>query len=140
MEKTILRAALPKARQVREGDDVSVHYTGRILNDAIFDSSYDRGRPLNFMLGGGTVIKGWEQGLATMRVGEVLQLCVVVNLSVSCRVLHRAPEGCTRNLRHLDPPQRPLSSEHAQTRSLEHVSSEACIAGLVSNPIAGCAL
>ncbi|KAJ1482711.1 hypothetical protein T484DRAFT_1555272, partial [Baffinella frigidus] len=54
----------------REGDDVSVHYTGRILNDAIFDSSYDRGRPLNFMLGGGTVIKGWEQGLATMRVGE----------------------------------------------------------------------
>ena len=53
------------------GDEVTVDYVGRVKDGAIFDSSHDRGRPLTFLVGGGTVIKGWEQSLPTMRVGEV---------------------------------------------------------------------
>jgi hypothetical protein len=71
MEKTVLRAGPAGARAVREGDEVTVDYVGRVKDGAIFDSSHDRGRPLTFLVGGGTVIKGWEQSLPTMRVGEV---------------------------------------------------------------------
>jgi FKBP-type peptidyl-prolyl cis-trans isomerase FkpA len=58
------------------GSTVSVHYTGWIYDDTTpdkhgekFDSSIDRGEPFSFPLGGGTVIKGWDQGVAGMKVG-----------------------------------------------------------------------
>ena len=52
------------------GDEVSVHYTGRLLNGEVFDSSVERGEYFKFKLGEGQVIKGWEQGVATMTRGE----------------------------------------------------------------------
>ena len=68
--------------KVGEGDEakagkvVEVHYTGWLENGTKFDSSRDRGEPLKFKLGVGTVIKGWDEGLAGMRVGGKRRLLI----------------------------------------------------------------
>ena len=64
----VLRAGSGEAP--RPGQTVWVHYTGWLASGAKFDSSFDRGQPLDFVLGEGRVIKGWEEAVATMRVGE----------------------------------------------------------------------
>lgn len=52
------------------GDEVEVHYTGTLSDGTRFDSSLDRGTPFRFKLGQGQVIKGWEQGIGSMKKGE----------------------------------------------------------------------
>ena len=56
------------------GNVVKVHYTGFLTTGAKFDSSRDRGEPFSFPLGGGHVIKGWDEGVAGMKVGGQRQL------------------------------------------------------------------
>ncbi len=51
------------------GQNVTVHYTGILTDSTKFDSSVDRGQPFTFQLGVGRVIRGWDEGLLTMRVG-----------------------------------------------------------------------
>jgi cyclophilin family peptidyl-prolyl cis-trans isomerase len=51
------------------GKVVSVHYTGRLMDGTVFDSSVDRGEPIDFTLGEGMVIKGWDEGIAELKVG-----------------------------------------------------------------------
>ena len=62
--------------EAKSGDRVSVHYTGWLENGTKFDSSVDRGRPFDFPLGAGRVIKGWDQGVAGMKVGGKRKLTI----------------------------------------------------------------
>jgi peptidylprolyl isomerase len=60
----------------KTGQTVSVHYTGWLADGTQFDSSVDRGQPFSLVLGEGSVIPGWEEGLATMKVGGKRQLVI----------------------------------------------------------------
>ena len=60
----------------KKGDNVSVHYTGRLKDGSKFDSSVDRGQPFDFPLGAGRVIKGWDEGVAGMKVGGKRKLII----------------------------------------------------------------
>jgi hypothetical protein len=64
----------------RNGQTLSVHYTGTLQNGRKFDSSHDRGKPYEFRLGSGTVIKGWDEGFLTMKVGGKRKLIVPPHL------------------------------------------------------------
>ena len=63
--------ASPKA-----GDTVVVHYTGWLTDGMKFDSSVDRDDPFAFVLGAGQVIQGWDEGVATLKVGEKARLTI----------------------------------------------------------------
>jgi len=58
------------------GQTVSVHYTGWLTDGTKFDSSVDRNRPFDFPLGKGRVIRGWDEGVAGMRVGGRRKLAI----------------------------------------------------------------
>jgi FKBP-type peptidyl-prolyl cis-trans isomerase len=62
------------------GKRVTVHYTGWLTNGTKFDSSKDHGQPFNFQLGAGQVIKGWDQGVAGMKVGGMRKLTIPPSL------------------------------------------------------------
>ncbi|XP_057808479.1 FK506-binding protein 2-like [Salvia miltiorrhiza] len=60
--------------QAHKGDSVKVHYRGKLTDGTVFDSSFERGDPIEFELGSGQVIKGWDQGLLGMCLGEKRKL------------------------------------------------------------------
>jgi FKBP-type peptidyl-prolyl cis-trans isomerase len=62
--------------QAAAGKTVSVHYTGKFQDGKVFDSSIPRGEALTFRLGVGQVIKGWDEGIALMKVGGKAQLTI----------------------------------------------------------------
>ena len=67
------------------GKPVRVHYTGWLTNGTKFDSSVDRGQPFSFPLGAGRVIKGWDEGVAGMKVGGKRQLRIPPDLGYGPR-------------------------------------------------------
>ena len=66
--------------QAAAGKTVSVHYTGKFQDGRVFDSSISRGEPITFRLGVGQVIKGWDEGIALMKVGGKAQLIIPPSL------------------------------------------------------------
>jgi FKBP-type peptidyl-prolyl cis-trans isomerase FkpA len=66
--------------EATSGKTVSVHYTGWLMDGTKFDSSRDRGQPFQFPLGAGRVIKGWDEGVAGMKVGGKRTLVIPPNL------------------------------------------------------------
>lgn len=65
----------------KKGSTVSVHYTGWLTDGTKFDSSVDRREPFEFTLGIGQVIAGWDQGVATMKVGDKVKLTIPYQLA-----------------------------------------------------------
>ena len=63
-----------------KGKKVKVHYTGKLEDGTVFDSSVKRGVPIEFTLGVGQVIKGWDEGIVDMKVGEKRQLIIPPDL------------------------------------------------------------
>ncbi len=77
--------SLGEGETAQAGQHVTVHYTGWLLDGAKFDSSKDRGIPFEFPLGAGHVIKGWDQGVAGMKVGGVRKLTIPPELGYGAR-------------------------------------------------------
>lgn len=72
-------------RQPRPGETVVVNYTGLLGDGVKFDSSLDRGQPFKFTLGAGRVIKGWDEGIAKLHVGEQATLIIPPHLGYGAR-------------------------------------------------------
>src|SRR3989338_2407526 len=83
----IIDVSIGYGREAKEGDVVSAHYLGTLTNGKKFDSSYDRGQPFSFILGGGMVIKGWDLGLVGMKVGGKRKLRIPPDLAYGNRVV-----------------------------------------------------
>jgi FKBP-type peptidyl-prolyl cis-trans isomerase FkpA len=71
--------------EAKTGQSVNVHYTGWLTDGTKFDSSVDRGKPFSFRLGAGMVIKGWDQGVAGMKVGGKRKLTIPPELGYGQR-------------------------------------------------------
>ncbi|KAI1111018.1 hypothetical protein F5Y14DRAFT_426829 [Nemania sp. NC0429] len=83
-------------RKTKKGDAIEVHYRGTLAsNGNKFDASYDRGTPFGFQLGAGRVIKGWDEGLLDMCIGEKRTLTIPPELGYGNRGMGPIPAGST---------------------------------------------
>ncbi|GAB4823664.1 hypothetical protein N2152v2_010710 [Parachlorella kessleri] len=69
----------------KKGQKVTVHYTGTLTNGKKFDSSRDRGQPFDFTIGVGQVIRGWDEGVAQMSVGQRANLLISADYGYGAR-------------------------------------------------------
>jgi peptidylprolyl isomerase len=81
--------------QAEAGKTVAVHYTGLLTNGAIFDSSIERGEPIEFSLGMGMVIKGWDDGIAKMKAGGQAILVIPPELGYGAGGVGPIPPNAT---------------------------------------------
>lgn len=74
-----------KGAKPSKGDNVSVHYKGSLMDGTVFDSSYQRNQPIEFLLGEGQVIPGWDEGIQLLRVGDKARLIIPSELAYGAR-------------------------------------------------------
>ncbi len=72
-------------RKAEKGKTVSVHYSGSLENGKVFDSSYSRKKPIEFPLGQGHVIEGWDEGIALLQVGDKARFVIPSHLGYGSR-------------------------------------------------------
>jgi len=77
----------------QNGDTVSVNYTGTLIDGTKFDSSLDHGKPFQFTLGVGQVIKGWDQGIVGMKIGDKKKLTIPPELAYGAQAIPDARGG-----------------------------------------------
>ncbi|KAF8855826.1 hypothetical protein BDZ45DRAFT_675986 [Acephala macrosclerotiorum] len=83
-------------RKSKKGDKISVHYRGTLEKDGSeFDASYKRGTPLDFVVGKGSVIKGWDDNLLDMCIGEKRTLTIPPEFGYGDRAMGPIPAGST---------------------------------------------
>ena len=88
-------------RKTQNGDTVSMMYKGTLQSDGSkFDSSYDRGKPFKFTIGTGQVIRGWDQGLLGMCIGEARKLTIPPNMAYGSSGQGSIPGGATLSMFH----------------------------------------
>ena len=68
-------------KQATKGAGVSVHYKGQLLDGTVFDSSYKRKQPIEFSVGVGQVIAGWDEGILLLKVGDKARFVIPANLA-----------------------------------------------------------
>ena len=83
--------------EAKAGDTISAHYLGTFTDGKKFDSSYDRGVPITFVLGAGQVIKGWDLGLIGMKVGGKRMLTIPPELAYGPQANGPVPANSTLN-------------------------------------------
>ena len=81
--------------RIKAGDEVIVNYTGLLTNGKKFDSSLDRGETLSFRVGAGRVIKGWDEGLQKLRIGDHATLIIPASIAYGSRGVGDIPPDAT---------------------------------------------
>lgn len=84
-----------EGENAQPGDKVKVHYIGKLENDTVFDSSYDRGQPFEFRLGEGRVIKGWDEGITYLNKGSKALLTIPPDIGYGDREMGDIPPNST---------------------------------------------
>ncbi len=82
-------------KEALRGTTVTVHYTGKLTNGKVFDSSVERGEPFSFDLGSGQVIQGWEKGIVGMKEGGKRKLTIPPKLGYGARAVGPIPANST---------------------------------------------
>lgn len=82
-------------RKTQNGDTIAMKYKGTLTDGTQFDSNYDSGRPFEFKLGSGQVIRGWDQGLLGMCIGEGRKLTIPPNMAYGSEGVGPIPPGAT---------------------------------------------
>ncbi len=85
LQITVVKPASDEDSGAKRGDTVWVHYTGRLTDGTKFDSSLDRRDPIEFPLGASRVIKGWDEGIAGMKIGEKRKLVIPPQLGYGAK-------------------------------------------------------
>jgi peptidylprolyl isomerase len=82
-------------KEAQKGNKITVNYLGTLTDGKKFDSSYDRNQPFSFILGGGEVIEGWDQGLQGMKEGGKRKLTIPASLAYGENAMGAIPANST---------------------------------------------
>lgn len=93
--KYVIFSSNPTAISAEAGDKVSVHYAGTLMDGTPFDDSYQRNQPFSFNLGKGQVIKGWDEGIAMLHIGDSALLIIPPELGYGSSATGAIPANST---------------------------------------------